>query len=81
MMNVMEIKVHELLKFCWDHGYKVNPIPVGNLKVRLDAVEPTRTIPGKKVFSKKPRKGDLGYQEKTIQMYLAMRKQILTSKS
>jgi hypothetical protein len=77
----MIIEVHELLKFCWDHGYRVDVKPVGNLKVRLDAVEPHGTIVGSKVFNKIPRKGDLGYQEKTIEMYLAMQKKILSLKS
>lgn len=78
----MTIKVHELLKFCWDHGYWIDVVPVANYEVRLDVVEPTGKIMGSKTFHKEPKtKNDIGYHDKILELYKKCEMKILTKKS
>lgn len=78
----MATKVHELIKFCWDHGYVVDIIPVANYEVRLDVIEPTRRIVGQRTFHKKPRsKKDIGYNDKIIEIYKQIKLKILANQS
>lgn len=74
----MATKVHELLSFCWKHGYKVDIIPVANYEVRLDVITPRERIAGKRTFNKRPRnKKDIGYNDKIIEIYKQLKKDIV----
>lgn len=71
-IQTMATKVHELLSFCFKHGYYVKVVPKGYKRVVLDVVEPGQIIKGKEIFRKEPLKGQIGYDDKILEIYKKM---------